>query len=260
MKIALIIEAIEEIASPIWQADWDRSGVQVASAREDASCLGVFLDPLPEMVARALAGGAEFLLCHHPLALKPDLPRRLDSYYEVLSLLMKADVGLYAAHTSLDVNLAGPAGWLGRELALAEAVPLEKIPGAPARYGYGECGLLPAPAPFGQLVNRILKLANVECGNIAGPQGKAECRRVAYCGGSGASLMDAAKRLGADLYVTGDIKYHAALEARLPVLDIGHHSIEEEMARRLAIQLAARLPGMKVEFFPSQSPFRRACQ
>lgn len=258
METARIVEAIEKIANPAWQAGWDKSGIQVASTRGEASTLGVFLDPLPSMIARALDAGADFLLCHHPLSLKPELPCRLNDYHAALALLFRANVPLYAAHTSLDVNLHGPSGWLGRELGLCGAVPLESLEGE--GLGYGEAGELPEPVPFGQLVNLVLRLAKVECGNLAGPPRTGACRRIAYCGGSGGSLLEAATAYGADLYITGDIRYHTALGASIPVLDVGHHSLEEEMMRRFAQLLTGNLPDLHVHFFPSVSPFKRACQ
>lgn len=257
MNTEKVIAAIEKIANPALQAHWDKSGLQVTSERAEVTSIAVMLDPLPATIKRALEAGCDFILSHHPLSLKPGLPCQPDNYFHALRLLMRANTALYAAHTSLDVNLAGPAGWPGRELGLTGTVPLEPIGDG---YGYGEVGDLPEPVPFGILVNRILKLVKTDCANLAGPEGASKCLRVAYCGGSGASLLKAAAESGADLFFTGDIKYHTALEATLPVLDVGHHSIEEEMMRRFALLLGEELPGISINFFKSASPFRLACQ
>lgn len=259
MKAEDLIDAIEKIANPDWQAAWDRSGIQVASPRAEVRTLGIFLDPAPAQIERALEAGCDFLLSHHPLALKPELPSVINSYYKALQLLMRAGVCLYAAHTSLDVNLAGPSGWLGRELGLLDLEPLEPLPGAEF-LGYGFIGNLAEGEKPGVLVSRILGLAHVECANICGVETPLLCRRIAACGGSGASLLELARKKGAELYVTGDIKYHDALEAGVLTLDAGHHSLEEEMMRRLALHFSESLPEIQIEFFPSRSPFRRACQ
>lgn len=259
MKISSIIAAIEEVANPALQADWDKSGLQIASMRDEANRVAVFLDPLPKYVERALDAGANFLLCHHPLSLKPSLPNRRNLYFNVIRMAMRANAPLYAAHTSLDVNPEGPAGWLGRELGLVNRSPLEKV-GDKGDFGYGEIGDLASEMPFGALVNLVLKLAKMECANLSGPIPAGTCSRVAYCGGSGSSLLEQARDAGADLYITGDIKYHAALDAEIAVLDVGHHSLEEEMMRRFALLLTEKLPEIDVEFFPSQAPFRRACR
>ena len=53
---------------------------------------------------------------------------------------------------------------------------------------------------------------------------------VAVCGGSGAGLLNKAVFAGADVFVTGDIKYHEAQEALLAgiaVIDAGHFATEQ---------------------------------
>ncbi len=50
-------------------------------------------------------------------------------------------------------------------------------------------------------------------------------KRVAFCGGSGKSLISKVASMDIDLFITGDIDYHSAVEAEelgLSVLDIGH--------------------------------------
>ena len=54
-------------------------------------------------------------------------------------------------------------------------------------------------------------------------------RRVALCGGSGSFLMSRAVASGADVFVTGDVKYHQFFDAdgRIVVMDIGHFESEQ---------------------------------
>lgn len=253
MHVAEIVARIEETAPLQYAAGWDKSGLQIASARKDASKIAVFLDPSPANIGEAISLGAEFLLSHHPLSISPSLPNKLDAYHEALRLALGADVPLYAAHTSLDVNLPGPAGWLGRELGLENARPLETVD-ASAGFGYGEVGDLSAPLPFEMLVNWVLRFCSSESAILCGPERK-EVRRLAFCGGSGASLLGEACKAGADIFITGDVKYHTALEAAIPLLDIGHHAYEEEMMRRFAESLRKSLGDVEVIFLPSSSPF-----
>lgn len=87
--------------------------------------------------------------------------------------------------------------------------------------------------------------------------------KVACCGGSGASLLFDAQRQGADLLVTGDIKYHDArnaLELGLALVDAGHFATEEVMVAGLAEKLraAASARHLPMEFIASasgQDPF-----
>lgn len=53
--------------------------------------------------------------------------------------------------------------------------------------------------------------------------------KVALCGGAGASLLSHAKGVGADIFITGDFKYHEFFDADggLIIADIGHYESEQ---------------------------------
>lgn len=253
MLVADLVAAIEEIAPLSGAASWDKSGLQVACMHSEVRRLAVALDPVPATIAKALDGGADFILTHHPLSLAPHLPNRLDNYHRVLSLLLRADAGLYAAHTSLDVQPDGPVGWLARHLCLRRPVLLEQTGEA---CGFGLAGDLPSPMSLEAVVAQLSCRIDMSLAVTTGPVPQT-ISRLAYCTGSGGSLIDEAVASGADLYITGDIKYHAALETPIGILDVGHHSLEEEMMREMAQRLGT-LPGVETFFVASVSPFRRA--
>jgi dinuclear metal center YbgI/SA1388 family protein len=58
---------------------------------------------------------------------------------------------------------------------------------------------------------------------------KQTIKKVAFCGGSGAFLVHQAKAQGADLYITGDVKYHEFFdgEDEMIVADVGHYESEQ---------------------------------
>jgi len=65
-------------------------------------------------------------------------------------------------------------------------------------------------------------------------------KRVALCTGAGGSLLEQVNNKNADLYITGDITYHAALRAKelgLNVLDIEHFDTEKFFVEALYEQL-----------------------
>ncbi|MFY0672526.1 MAG: Nif3-like dinuclear metal center hexameric protein [Bacteroidia bacterium] len=53
-------------------------------------------------------------------------------------------------------------------------------------------------------------------------------KKVALCGGSGSFLLNKAKAKGADVFITGDFKYHEFFDAEneISILDIGHYESE----------------------------------
>lgn len=255
MRVTEVIAHIESLAPLQGQCGWDVSGIQVVAERVDISRLAVMLDATPERVANALEWGADFLLAHHPLAMKPQFLNASGNYLRVVRQLIRADAWCYAAHTSLDAQLHGPAGWLGQELVLEALQVLEPtLPGEPT-VGIGGVGRLPAPLPWPALLERLSTLLPQTTIRHCGPMPKT-INTVAYCGGSGASLMSAAFALGADVFITGDVKYHDALDSPGLLVDVGHFSLEEEMMRRMAGLLQEASQGaIDITFFPGQDPF-----
>ncbi|MDY6084745.1 MAG: Nif3-like dinuclear metal center hexameric protein [Dialister sp.] len=83
-------------------------------------------------------------------------------------------------------------------------------------------------------------------------------RRIAVLGGAGIEFFPVAKQAGADLYVTGDVKYHEAQEAAgsgLLVADGGHFYTERVIIPKLAkcIRNEAALQGWELEVIEDPS-------
>jgi putative NIF3 family GTP cyclohydrolase 1 type 2 len=87
---------------------------------------------------------------------------------------------------------------------------------------------------------------------------------VALVGGSGGSLVREAAASGADLYVTGDVKHHEALEASpgpMVVVDAGHGATEKWILPEFASALRKGLgKGIRVNVFFEEDPLRDAPQ
>jgi len=56
-----------------------------------------------------------------------------------------------------------------------------------------------------------------------------QIKKVAICGGSGSFLIEKAYSAGADVFVTGDVKYHQFFETNksMIIADIGHYESEQ---------------------------------
>lgn len=124
--------------------------------------------------------------------------------------------------------------------------------------GFGEHGRLPGSLPYEQFTALLAGLLGRDGWSEVGTRPE-KVRRVAYLPGSGASAAGAALAAGADVFITGDVKYHGALDAAqagLHVLDVGHFCLEEEMMRRFSMLLEQRLEGVEVRFFPGVDPLR----
>lgn len=94
--------------------------------------------------------------------------------------------------------------------------------------GYGMVGDLPQPVEEMTFLWHLKETFNCGCIRHSDLRRK-PIRRVAVCGGSGSSLIQKAIGSGADIFVTGDVKYHQFFEAegQLIIADIGHFESEQ---------------------------------
>jgi dinuclear metal center YbgI/SA1388 family protein len=115
--------------------------------------------------------------------------------------------------------------------------------------GIGRIGLLestPLLKDFAENVKKCLGTAFLRI--VGNPEQRIS--KLALCGGSGASLLRDAAREGADLFLTGDIKYHEAREAQslgIALIDAGHFATERLMVDGLSLQLEKELKRRKFE-------------
>ena len=125
------------------------------------------------------------------------------------------------------------------------AIDVVPLRGAALGGGVGAMGDLPAPESLDEALERVRRNLRPGWIRMAGPR-RRTVRRVAVVGGSGAEFAGAAREAGADLYVTGDMKYHQALEAAasgMPVADIGHASGERWILPEFRRVVQTRFPG-----------------
>jgi dinuclear metal center YbgI/SA1388 family protein len=73
---------------------------------------------------------------------------------------------------------------------------------------------------------------------------KDKIKKVAFCGGSGSFLLPQAKAVNADIFITGDYKYHDFFDAEDEILiaDIGHFESEQYTTNLLADILTKKFP------------------
>ncbi|OGU05778.1 MAG: Nif3-like dinuclear metal center hexameric protein [Geobacteraceae bacterium GWC2_58_44] len=118
-----------------------------------------------------------------------------------------------------------------------------------ASRGLGRIGVLPEAATAGEFALAVKERLGAGGVRLVGEPGR-RVKKVALCGGSGASLIHEAARKGADLLVTGDVKYHEAREAEamgLALLDAGHFASELPMVQGLTDALRRALEAKRFE-------------
>lgn len=94
--------------------------------------------------------------------------------------------------------------------------------------GAGLVGELEEPETELEFLKRIKRIFEVECLRHNKLSGR-EIEKVALCGGAGAFLLPEAIRSGADVFITGEIKYHDYFghEEEILMAEIGHYESEQ---------------------------------
>jgi len=114
-----------------------------------------------------------------------------------------------------------------------------------SKAGSGIIGELAQPTDELTFLKQIKSVFGVDCLKHSPLRGN-RIRRVALCGGSGSFLINDAMRAGADIFITGEIKYHDFFnhENRLLLAEIGHYESEQ-----YTIELICKIIRKKITTF-----------
>lgn len=116
-----IVAFIEEIAPSHLAEDWDNSGWQIGEPQRSIERVLLALDVDSVVLKEAQEKKVDLILCHHPLFMKGIKNIRLDDPKGALITgLIKADIGVYAAHTNLDSAAQGVNSLLAERLGLID--------------------------------------------------------------------------------------------------------------------------------------------
>ncbi|MCL1790530.1 MAG: Nif3-like dinuclear metal center hexameric protein [Peptococcaceae bacterium] len=103
VSVGSIVQAVEEKAPRSWAEEWDNPGLLVGSYAQQVDKVLVALDGTQAVVEEAVEIGAQLILAHHPIMLKPLQNLRKDNRHARLPLaLLQNQIAYYAAHTNLD--------------------------------------------------------------------------------------------------------------------------------------------------------------
>lgn len=251
MKIKEIIEKIEKTAPLELAYSWDNSGFLVGDIEKDVKNVFITLDVNMYTVKEAVKCGAELIISHHPILFKGI--QRIDYNTPegyVIKELIKNDIALYAAHTNMDTAKGGINDVLAYKLGIENTKIIEQHT-PDESCGLGRIGILREETTlreFAELVKKQLKTPFVRvCGELD--------RKIKMVGvGSGAcdDIIPDALKMGADAFVTADMKYHISIdsvESGICVIDAGHFPTEF-----FVIEICEKLlEGMDIEIYKSEN-------
>jgi dinuclear metal center YbgI/SA1388 family protein len=120
-----VVSAMEQLYPPRWADDGDAVGLVVGDPSNEIGRILFAVDPVQAVADEAIELGADLLVVHHPLLLRPVSSVRADQPKgRVVHDLITRGVGLYVAHTNADSPALGVSESLAYAIGLVDVVPL----------------------------------------------------------------------------------------------------------------------------------------
>lgn len=227
LKVIDIANVIEDFAPKRLQENYDNAGLQVGDPEMDVTAALLCLDVTEDVVNEALERHCNLIISHHPLLFKglKEVTGKTATERIVIKAV-KENIAIYSAHTNLDSAWEGVSHEMAHILGLKNIRVLEPKEGE-ENVGLGVMGDV-QPTPKIEFLRKIKDAFKVKSLRYSAQSPQLVVRKAAICGGSGASLIHDAIKAGADIIVTGDVKYHDFTTYALDIIiaDIGHYESE----------------------------------
>ena len=249
MTVGEIYTALEARIPRALSCDWDNDGLMCCPDRERrVARVLVALDITAATVERAVTGGYDLIVSHHPLIFRPiGAVATGEAVADRVIRLLLSGVSAMSFHTRLDAVTGGVNDFLAARLSLSDVVPFgqngETI---------GRIGTLPSPMPLESFAVLVKAATGAPCVQIS--DAGIPAYRVALLGGGGSDDADAARAAGADTYLTGELKHHQLTEAPERGMNLvmgGHFYTENPVCERLREILLEIDPDLTVDLYDS---------
>lgn len=230
VKITDIYDFIDSFAPFDTAMDFDNVGLLIEGESETVTNVLLALDITGDVAEEAEAMGAQLIISHHPVIFNPLKSLKKDS---VPYALAKSGIAALCVHTNLDLSELGTNTAMFKAIGLLNEEPLG-IDG-------GFVGTLEPPISSKELAQRVKKAFG--CDGVRYTETGRKITRVALVAGAGGEGVFAAKAMGAQAFVTGEIKHHEIIFAHendICIIDTGHSKCEEAVLPALLKLLEER--------------------
>ena len=168
--LADVVAALDRRYPPRTAETWDAVGLVAGDPAQPVRRVLLAVDPTASVVDEAIAWGADLLVTHHPLLLRPVHSVAATSFKGALvHRLVRAGVALHVAHTNADAADGGVAHALAEAIGLVDLEPLVPLPAEPL-----DKHVVFVPEPSAQAV--------VDAMSAAGAGAIGDYSRVAFLG------------------------------------------------------------------------------
>lgn len=240
--ISDVYNAINDIAPFSTQEKWDNSGLLVGNLNDKVSRVLVALDITGEVIQEAIERKCDLIVSHHPIIFQP---LKSISSNSIVYKLIQNNIGAICCHTPLDISDSGINDILYS--ILKEPLSLGEDVSSIDEDGIGRIVSTSTNLNCRQIaikLKEVLGCPMVKYLDIDKP-----IRKVAFCGGSGGSMIEEVISLGGDLFITGDLKHDRwiyAYDNNLSLFDCGHFYTENIIVPYLRQYLYASVPNIEV--------------
>lgn len=266
-NVKQIINLLNRIAPFDMAEPWDNSGLQAGNTDWEVSRIIIALDATMPLMQEAVRTGSDLVITHHPLLMSAE--KTFDFSImpgAAIAVCAKHNISLVSAHTNLDKAEAGLNDYFVNRIGISDILgPLlfdDATQDNANGTGIGRLARLESKTTLEEFGRQIKSKLELEYLRITGDMTSA-VETIAVCTGSGGSLIPDFINSGADVYVTGDIKYHEARkieELSKGLIDVGHFGSEQIAVDLLSDRLTAALKqaGLNIElisFKNEKDPF-----
>ena len=208
MLTTKLYEKIEGVLPKSLCCSWDNDGMSVLPEKShESKKVLIALDITMSVLKYAKENGFDTVVAHHPLIFKPLSSLTGDDAVSDRALYaIRENIALMSFHTRLD---ASP---YGINMFTAERLGFDKIETfAFDGENIGYTGTYNEAVPFENILDRVKKVTNCPCPMYAAPNKNVK-KAVIVCG-SFSEGAEGAKSVDADMFISGEIKHHAMIDA-----------------------------------------------
>lgn len=240
VKVKEIYHHIRQLAPEELAEDWDNIGLLLGDGNQNVTKILVCLDITTNVVREAIENKVNLIISHHPLIFKAIKKLDYGSFKNnIIRDLIKNNISVISAHTNLDSSRLGLNDYLASKLSLQETKPLISNM-IDSEAGLGRIGILENEMPIEEFVECVKEKLELNFVKLIRSNDNS-IKKIAVLGGSGASFLNDIPE-DIDIYLTGDVGYHEAIDAiemDKNILDIGHFA--EKISKELLKEFLERL-------------------
>ena len=254
IKVKNVFEHLNQLANIKLAEKWDNVGLMLGNYNDEVNKVLVCLDVTTAVVDEAIDNGINLIVSHHPLIFKPlkSLNFTDDFKSNIIRNLIQNNISVISFHTNLDSAALGLNDYLANKLKLEEISPLFEHE-LDQNSGLGRIGKLSNDMNLEEFIKYLKNQFKLETVSAVIGNNK-KISSVAILGGSGADFIYSIPDV--DIYLTGDVGYHAALdtiEMKKNIIDIGHFS--EHLVKELLQDYISELNIVVEKSNVEKSPF-----